>query len=234
MLGPFRTSRPGTHLHRSPALFHPSISAACEILDKPTSKPLPHDSLLIALFFEMEYGSSIPPHFLRQSLSVLYGDHLKASSDPCSPWSASGPFLYSNGFLQQKLDPDGWRQEGSPVTTFYCSRRARSPPREAASQLLVSIELARRSLPRESLSCYPSARVKLYLSTATSRKHTPKSIAKSPTKLYGGDDRETNPPRNSRRHRRPARPQGPGLDATVYHMEQGHSRLLTMEHMSIS
>src|ERR1700690_972241 len=111
---------------------------ACEILDT-YLEATPHNSLLIA-YFSMEYGLLDCLPIYSGGLGVLSGDHLKASSDVLLPLVGVG-LLYQNGYLQQKLDPDGWQQEHTPVNDFY-SLPITPVTRPEGGELLVSIDLA--------------------------------------------------------------------------------------------
>ena len=60
---------------------------------------------------------------------MLSGDHLKASSDALLPLVGVG-LLYQNGYLQQKLDPDGWQQETHSGQRFlFAAHHAGGPCR---------------------------------------------------------------------------------------------------------
>ena len=111
---------------------------ACEILDAYLAARAPSDMLVA--YFSMEYGLLDCLPIYSGGLGVLSGDHLKAASDALLPLVGVG-LLYQNGYLQQRLDPDGWQQEHTPVNDFYSlpitpvTRRGR---RRAAGQRAIS------------------------------------------------------------------------------------------------
>src|SRR5437867_1863425 len=89
---------------------------ACQILD--TYLAVEAQSSMLVAYFSMEYGLLDCLPIYSGGLGVLSGDHLKASSDALVPLVGVG-LAYQNGYLQQKLDPDGWQQEHTPVNDFY-------------------------------------------------------------------------------------------------------------------
>ncbi|MDD2788093.1 DUF3417 domain-containing protein, partial [Methanoculleus sp.] len=68
-----------------------------------------HPALPIA-YFSAEYGLHHSLPFYAGGLGFLAGDHLKEASDLGLPMVAVG-FMYSQGYLHQHINPDGW-QEG--------------------------------------------------------------------------------------------------------------------------
>src|SRR5665213_1627416 len=202
---------------------------ACEILDTYV-EATPHNSLLIA-YFSMEYGLLDCLPIYSGGLGVLSGDHLKASSDALLPLVGVG-LLYQNGFLQQKLDPDGWQQEGNPVNDF-CSLPITPVTRpDGGGELLVSIDLSGSEVFLKVWSIQVG-RVKLYLLDSNIPQNTAEEHREITNQLYGGD--------NIKRIRQEIvlgigglrALKALGLNPTVYHMNEGHSAFLAIERIRV-
>jgi glycogen phosphorylase len=69
----------------------------------------PRDDLSLA-FFSAEYGLHHSLPFYAGGLGFLAGDLLKESSDLGIPVVAVG-FMYPEGYLQQRINSDGWQQD---------------------------------------------------------------------------------------------------------------------------
>jgi starch phosphorylase len=69
----------------------------------------PRDDLSLA-FFSAEYGLHHSLPFYAGGLGFLAGDLLKESSDLGIPVVAVG-FMYPEGYLQQRVNSDGWQQD---------------------------------------------------------------------------------------------------------------------------
>ncbi|MDP8990971.1 MAG: alpha-glucan family phosphorylase, partial [Acidobacteriota bacterium] len=201
---------------------------ACEILDTYLAATPPH-SLLIA-YFSMEYGLLDCLPIYSGGLGVLSGDHLKASSDALLPLVGVG-LLYQNGFLQQKLDPDGWQQEGTPVNDFY-SLPITPVTRPDGGELLVSVGLSGTEVFLKVWSIQVG-RVKLYLLDSNIPQNTAEEHREITNQLYGGDD--------LKRIRQEIvlgigglrALKALGLNPTVYHMNEGHSAFLAIERIRV-
>jgi starch phosphorylase len=70
--------------------------------------PFNHD--LTIAYFSAEYGLQHSLPFYAGGLGFLAGDHLKESSDLGLPLVAVG-FMYSEGYLHQQIDADGWQAD---------------------------------------------------------------------------------------------------------------------------
>lgn len=69
-------------------------------------------------YFSMEYGLLDCMQIYSGGLGLLSGDHMKAASD--SDFNLVGVgLLYQRGYMQQRLNPDGWQQESMPTNDFY-------------------------------------------------------------------------------------------------------------------
>jgi len=202
--------------------------SACEILDVYLDAS-PKDTLLVA-YFSMEYGLLDCLPIYSGGLGVLSGDHLKASSDALLPLVGVG-LLYQNGFLQQKLDPDGWQQEGAPVNDFY-SLPITPVTNPGGGELLVSVDLSGTEVFLKVWSIQ-IGRVKLYLLDSNIPQNPADEHREITNQLYGGDD--------LKRIRQEIvlgigglrALKALGLNPTVYHMNEGHSAFLAIERIRV-
>ena len=74
------------------------------------TKQFPSNHDLTIAYFSAEYGLQHSLPFYAGGLGFLAGDHLKESSDLGLPLVAVG-FMYSEGYLHQHIDPDGWQMD---------------------------------------------------------------------------------------------------------------------------
>ena len=74
------------------------------------SEQYPGDSSLTVAYFSAEYGLHHSLPIYAGGLGFLAGDHLKESSDLGLPMVAIG-FVYSQGYLHQQINPDGWQED---------------------------------------------------------------------------------------------------------------------------
>ncbi|MDT8358132.1 MAG: alpha-glucan family phosphorylase [Methanomicrobiaceae archaeon] len=94
-----------------------------ESLDGWFGEQFPKRRLLTIAYFSAEYGLHHSLPFYAGGLGFLAGDHLKECSDLHIPMVAVG-FMYSQGYLHQDVQTDGWQEairimldrDASPVT----------------------------------------------------------------------------------------------------------------------
>lgn len=201
---------------------------ACEILDAYLAAHT--DSPLQVAYFSMEYGLLDCLPIYSGGLGVLSGDHLKASSDALLPLVGVG-LLYQNGYLQQKLDPDGWQQEHTPVNDFY-SLPLTPVTRPDGCEMVVSVDLNGVEVFLK-VWCIDVGRVKLYLLDSNIPRNAAADHREITDQLYGGDDRK-------RIHQEIALGIGGlralkelGLNPNVFHMNEGHSAFLAIERIRV-
>jgi starch phosphorylase len=72
------------------------------------SEKYPSSRALTIAYFSAEYGLHHSLPFYAGGLGFLAGDHLKECSDLGVPMVAVG-FMYSQGYLHQRILPDGWQ-----------------------------------------------------------------------------------------------------------------------------
>lgn len=201
---------------------------ACETLDAYMSAQA--NSAMQVAYFSMEYGLLDCLPIYSGGLGVLSGDHLKAASDALLPLVGVG-LLYQNGYLQQRLDPDGWQQERTPVNDFY-SLPITPEKRADGRELLVSVNLTGTEVFLK-VWRIDVGRVKLYLLDSNISKNSRAEHREITNQLYGGDDRK-------RIHQEIVLGIGGlralkelGLNPTVYHMNEGHSAFLAVERIRV-
>jgi starch phosphorylase len=201
---------------------------ACEILDAYMA-PSPSSSMQVA-YFSMEYGLLDCLPIYSGGLGVLSGDHLKASSDASLNLVGVG-LLYQNGYFQQKLDPDGWQQEHTPVNDFY-SLPITPVMRAGGGELLVSVQMTGVEVFLK-VWRIDVGRVKLYLLDSNIPQNAAAEHREITNQLYGGDD-------HKRIRQEIALGIGGlralkelGVGPTVFHMNEGHSAFLAIERIRV-
>ena len=201
---------------------------ACEILDTYLGSSAP--AAMQVAYFSMEYGLLDCLPIYSGGLGVLSGDHLKASSDALLPLVGVG-LLYQNGYLQQKLDPDGWQQEHTPVNDFY-SLPITPVARSAGGELLVSVELAGIEVFLK-VWRIDVGRVKLYLLDSNIPQNASAEHREITNQLYGGDDRKRIQQEIVLGIGGLRALKALGLNPTVFHMNEGHSAFLAIERIRV-
>ena len=201
---------------------------ACQLLDAYVAARVPSDMLVA--YFSMEYGLLDCLPIYSGGLGVLSGDHLKAASDAQLPLVGVG-LLYQNGYLQQKLDPDGWQQEHTPVNDFYSLPvTPESGPHDGELRVSVTLGDVEVFLKVWRIDV---GRVRLFLLDSNIPQNTDAEHRAITNQLYGGDD-------HKRIHQEIVLGIG-GLRAlkaldlqpTVYHMNEGHSAFLAIERIRV-
>lgn len=197
---------------------------ACQHFDE-YMKHQPQSDKLVA-YFSMEYGLLECLPIYSGGLGVLSGDHMKAASDSCIPLVGVG-LLYQRGYLQQRLNPDGWQMERNPVNDFYTLPVVPTTDREGR-ELIVKVKLP-EGQAHIKVWHMNVGRVKLYLLDTNIAENQAPEIRDITDTLYGGD--------NHTRIRQEIvlgiggvrALKALGLKPTVYHMNEGHSAFLAIE-----
>lgn len=182
------------------------------------------DDFLVA-YFSMEYGLDEGLPIYSGGLGILSGDHLKSASDLGVPLVGVG-LLYQRGYLQQRLNLDGWQQEHYTDNDWY--RMPVTLEKDAAGHpVKVSVDLAGDRVWAQ-VWRVQVGRTPLYL-LDTNLPENPPQHRGITGQLYGGD-------RDMRIRQEIVLGIGGGraLDAlglrpTVYHMNEGHSAFLALE-----
>jgi starch phosphorylase len=185
------------------------------------------DPPLVA-YFSAEFGLTECLSIFAGGLGILAGDHLKSASDIGVPLVGVG-LLYQQGYFQQYLTQAGWQQEAYQDNDFH--------------NLPVSPALGRDGQPVMVEVAYPGGpvraqvwkaqvgRIALYLLDANFDGNTRPEDREITHQLYGGD-------REMRIRQEIMLGIGGyralealGLQPTVYHMNEGHSAFLALEHV---
>lgn len=179
------------------------------------------DDMLVA-YFSAEFGITECLSIFAGGLGVLAGDHLKASSDLGLPLVGVG-LLYQEGYFRQYLNAAGWQQEAFEDNDFH------TWPIKLVPNLQIQIELDNRKINAQ-VWCVNVGRLQLLLldSNLASNSLEDRKITRQ---LYGGD--------LDMRIRQEIllgiggyrALEALGLKPTVYHMNEGHSAFLGLEHI---
>jgi starch phosphorylase len=184
------------------------------------------DTPLIA-YFSAEFGLTECLSIFAGGLGILAGDHLKSASDLGVPLVGVG-LLYQQGYFRQYLSQSGWQQESYAGNDFY--NLPISIVNDANGRpITVSVEFGGRSVYAQ-LWKVQVGRVSLYLlDTNIAQNARPEDRALT-DQLYGGGH-ETRIRQEILLGIGGYRAlQALGLQPTVYHMNEGHSAFLALEH----
>ncbi|MGA9565449.1 MAG: alpha-glucan family phosphorylase [Candidatus Korobacteraceae bacterium] len=185
------------------------------------------DVPLIA-YFSAEFGLTECLSIFAGGLGILAGDHLKSASDLGVPLIGVG-LLYQQGYFRQYLNQSGWQQEAYvgndfhnlPVETVYSCD---------GLPVLVDIELAGHPVFAKVWKVQVG-RVSLYLLDTNIDANSRREDRDLTDQLYGGN-RETRLRQEILLGIGGYRAlQALGLQPTVFHMNEGHSAFLALEHI---
>ncbi|MCX7983820.1 MAG: alpha-glucan family phosphorylase [Bacteroidetes bacterium] len=177
-------------------------------------------------YFSAEFGITECLQNYSGGLGLLSGDHLKAASDLGVPLVGVG-LLYQQGYFRQYLNVDGWQQERYPVNDFYVLPL--KPEVDASGKpFLITIDFPGRVVSAK-IWKVQVGRIPLYLLDTNIPENAP-SDQTITDQLYGGD-------REKRIQQEILLGIGGyralealGISPTVYHINEGHSAFLTVEH----
>ena len=185
------------------------------------------DPPLIA-YFSAEFGLTECLSIFAGGLGILAGDHLKSASDLGVPLVGVG-LLYQQGYFRQYLNQSGWQQESYVVNDFYNLPISRVS-RPDGNTLIVQVDLAGRPAYAQVWKVQVG-RVPLYLLDTNINLNSRPEERDLTDQLYGGD-------REMRIRQEILLGIGGyrllqmlGLQPTVYHMNEGHSAFLGLEHV---
>ncbi len=180
------------------------------------------DGDMLVAYFSAEFGITECLSIFAGGLGVLAGDHLKASSDLGLPLVGVG-LLYQEGYFRQYLNAAGWQQESFEDNDFH------TWPIELIPNLRISVELGDRTAQAQ-IWRVNVGRLQLFLLDSNLACNRPED-RKITGQLYGGD--------LDMRMRQEIllgiggyhALEALGLKPTVYHMNEGHSAFLGLEHI---
>ncbi len=203
---------------------------ACERHDSylRTAPPAPNAPKIA--YFSMEYGLLDCMQIYSGGLGLLSGDHLKAASDSDFALTGIG-LLYQRGYLQQRLNPDGWQQESTPLNDFY-TLPIRPCLDAAGNEVIVDVTLPTGKVFIK-VWHIDVGRVTLYGLDTNIPQNTSSEHREITDQLYGGDI-----------HKRIRQEivlgigglralNKLGLEPTVHHMNEGHSAFQAIERIRV-
>ncbi len=184
------------------------------------------ESPLIA-YFSAEFGLAECLSIFAGGLGILAGDHLKSASDLGVPLVGVG-LLYQQGYFRQYLNQSGWQQEAYVDNDFHtlpitCATHPDGRP------VVIQVDLAGRCVFALVWRAQVG-RVPLYLLDTNTPLNARAEDRDLTDQLYGGD-------REMRVRQEILLGIGGyralqvlGITPTVYHMNEGHSAFLALEH----
>ena len=185
------------------------------------------DIPLIA-YFSAEFGLTECLSIFAGGLGILAGDHLKSASDLGVPLVGVG-LLYQQGYFRQYLSQSGWQQESHVDNDFHnlpVSRVYHPDGRPVIIDVNLAGQIVYAQVWRVQVG-----RVSLYLLDTNITENTHSESRKITNQLYGGD-REMRIRQEIMLGIGGYRAlQAIGLKPTVYHMNEGHSAFLSLEHI---
>lgn len=190
--------------------------------------PLVEGRSPVIAYFSAEFGLTECLQIYSGGLGCLAGDHLKSASELGAPLIAMG-LLYRNGYFHQYLNADGWQQETYPDLDFANQPIQRVIDPDTNRQRIVWIDLPGRRVAVGAWLC-KVGRITLYL-LDTNLDENSRDDRDITHKLYGGDV-----------ERRIQQElvlgvggvrvlEALGVRPSVYHMNEGHSAFLALEHI---
>lgn len=186
-----------------------------------------HESPIIA-YFSLEFGLTESLTIFAGGLGVLAGDHLKSSSDLNVPLVGVG-LLYQQGYFRQYLNQAGWQQEAYEDNHFdnLPLTLERGPDGEP---LEIDVQFPGRKVFAQ-IWRVQVGRVPLYLLDTNTPLNSRPQDRDITDQLYGGDQdlrvkQEILLGIGGYRALRAL-----GLLPVVYHMNEGHSAFLALEHI---
>lgn len=187
----------------------------------------PSDGKLLVAYFSAEFGLTECLSIFAGGLGVLAGDHLKSASDLGVPMVGVG-LLYQQGYFRQYLNQAGWQQEAYEDNDFH------NVPLQPLAlpdgrPLTVAVEYPGRTVTARIWRAQ-AGRVPLYLLDANLAENRP-ADRDITDQLYGGD--------NEMRIQQEMllgiggyrALEAAGVQPLVYHMNEGHSAFLSLEHV---
>lgn len=182
----------------------------------------------LVAYFSAEFGLTESLSIFAGGLGILAGDHLKSASDLGVPLVGVG-LLYQQGYFRQQLNASGWQQEVYEDNDFHNLpvTPARAPD---GSPAMVSVDLPGRVLHAK-VWRVEIGRIPLFLLDTNIDANAGEEDRNITDQLYGGD-REMRLKQEILLGIGGCRAlEAVGLTPTVFHMNEGHSAFLPLEHI---
>ena len=181
----------------------------------------------LVAYFSAEFGLTECLSIFAGGLGILAGDHLKSASDLGIPLVGVG-LLYQQGYFKQYLSQSGWQQEAYDDNDF--ENLPMSPAiGPDGKPVVIAVNLAGHAVYAQ-VWRVQVGRVALYLLDTNIAANSRREDRDVTDQLYGGD-------REMRIRQEMILGVGGyralqalGLKPTVYHMNEGHSAFLALEH----
>jgi len=173
-------------------------------------------------YFSPEFGIAEALPQYSGGLGILAGDHLKSASDLGVPLVGVGLF-YRHGYFRQSLSADGWQQERFPDQDPWAMALSR------CEDVRVQVELAGVTLQAQVWRA-DVGRVPLYLLDADVEEN-PEELRGVTDRLYGGDVEHRLRQEILLGIGGVRALEALGIDAQVFHTNEGHAGFLGLERM---
>jgi starch phosphorylase len=182
---------------------------------------------LLAAYFSAEFGITECLSIFAGGLGVLAGDHIKSASDLGVPLVGVG-LLYQQGYFRQYLSQAGWQQE-EYVTNDFHNLPLRPLARPDGKPLTIEVQYPGRAVTAR-IWWAQAGRVPVYLLDTNLASNRP-ADREITGELYGGD--------NEMRLKQEIllgiggyrALEAAHVQPAVYHMNEGHSAFLSLEHV---
>ena len=189
------------------------------------SRTYPDKNHHMLAYFSAEYGLNEVLPIYSGGLGVLSGDHCKSASDLGIPFTALGLF-YKQGYFNQHINRDGWQETN--YTELKVSHLPAKPVlNDNGEKMLINVELPGR-LVYSAIWRVSVGRVSIYLMDTDVEQNNDQDRWLT-SRLYGGDQ-------ETRIQQEIFLGIGGvkvlevlGINATVYHMNEGHSSFMGLE-----
>ena len=187
----------------------------------------PSSENLLVAYFSAEFGLTECLSIFAGGLGVLAGDHLKSASDLGVPLVGVG-LLYQQGYFRQYLNQAGWQQEAYEDNDFHTLPLC-PLARPDGRPLTIEVQYPGRMIVARIWRAQ-AGRVPLYLLDTNLPPNSP-ADRDITDQLYGGD--------NEMRIKQEIllgiggyrALEAAGVHPAVYHMNEGHSAFLSLEHV---
>ncbi|HVN03439.1 MAG TPA: alpha-glucan family phosphorylase [Bryobacteraceae bacterium] len=187
----------------------------------------PSQNRLLVAYFSAEFGLTECLSIFAGGLGVLAGDHVKSASDLGVPLVGVG-LLYQQGYFKQYLSQAGWQQEAYENNDFH-TLPLRPLAQPDGKPVTIEVPYPGRVVTAR-IWWAQAGRVPVYLLDTNIEANTP--LDREITgELYGGD--------NEMRIKQEVllgiggyrALEAAHVNPTVYHMNEGHSAFLSLEHV---
>jgi len=173
-------------------------------------------------YFSPEFGIAEALPQYSGGLGILAGDHLKSASDLGVPLVGVGLF-YRHGYFRQGLDQEGWQQERFPDQDPFAM------PLTRCEGIRVTVDLAGTPMQAQVWRA-DVGRIPLYLLDADVEEN-PDEIRAVTDRLYGGDVEHRLRQEILLGIGGVRALDALGIDAQVFHTNEGHAGFLGLERM---